>query len=125
VQPGEGYKNTIGLPNEGRELLCPQYLIYKQMKNQTKIIAYQLDSKNNLQPRVSAGTMGEALQGLYDGLVKNERIGKKFFKIGKTQPIKFNHMKGSRYLQINNVRPNTYSVKQAIMAFNELEKSIK
>ena len=88
------------------------------MKNQTKIIAYQLDSKNNLQPRVSAGTMGEALQGLYDGLVKNERIG-------KTQPIKFNHMKGSRYLQINNVRPNTYSVKQAIMAFNELEKSIK
>jgi hypothetical protein len=91
----------------------------------TSIIAYQIDSKKELQPRVKAGSLGECLRALYAGLEKNERIGKKFFKIGKTQPIQFNHLKGSRYLQINNVRPNTYSVKQAIIAFEELEKSTK
>jgi len=89
------------------------------------IIAYQIDSKNELQPRVVANSLGECLKALYSGLEKNERIGKKFFKIGKTQPIQFKHLKGSRYLQINNVRPNTYSVKQAIMSFEELEKSTK
>ena len=84
------------------------------MTKGTKVVLTQ-----NGQPKIQADSVAELVTALYKGLKVQQKVGKRFLKLGATTEVKI-PTKNSKYLQLQKLTAKGFNEAQMLEVINYL-----
>lgn len=81
---------------------------------------YQTTAKGQRVPKVNASTLEKGLKMLFNGLQKQDKIGRRFLTLSKGAPIFVQGMDSSGYIKTQKIVPASWTQAEALEAIQYL-----